>query len=301
MAGSALERYEELGFDESLQRIYQYPIACRELSSILRGAYSKLPKSLQSLVFNHTLTAFRRLPQMQTQTAVSAANLLIQSAEAVLPKQKRVLAVTEFRHAKIAHKRRCKDGQEEGATQFPQDVLVHIFSSLDLRSLLSAASVCWLWNLAASDNYLWNLQYVIHFGDVNNCLQRKVLQRCEMRENDKSTKLQDEVNTGTKIYWRDTFIKAYEGESLKKLTCYRGYCEHCNTVVWLSKMKCSNQHVRLNSKNQQIKPISTDQIVGYILDGTSAVMSSSDSDSDSDEVGSISKLWAVPRPLRGCQ
>ena len=57
---------------------------------------------------------------MQTQTAVSAANLLIQSAEAVLPKQKRVLAVTEFRHAKIAHKRRCKDGQEEGILYFEE-------------------------------------------------------------------------------------------------------------------------------------------------------------------------------------
>ena len=50
---------------------------------------------------------------MQTQTAVSAANLLLQSAEAAFPKQKRGLAVTEFKHAKVAHKRRCKSGQEE--------------------------------------------------------------------------------------------------------------------------------------------------------------------------------------------
>lgn len=55
--------------------------------------------------------------RMQTQKAISAANLLTQSAEAVLPKQRRVLAATEFRHAKIAHKRRCKDRQE-GMTYF---------------------------------------------------------------------------------------------------------------------------------------------------------------------------------------
>lgn len=61
--GDQLERYEKLGIGESLPRVYQYPIACQELSSILRGAYSQLPKNLQSLVFQHTLTAFRLLPQ----------------------------------------------------------------------------------------------------------------------------------------------------------------------------------------------------------------------------------------------
>ena len=59
----ALERYEELGMKESLNRIYQYPIACKELSFILRLAYNQLPKVLQSLIFQDTLTAFRLLPQ----------------------------------------------------------------------------------------------------------------------------------------------------------------------------------------------------------------------------------------------
>lgn len=49
---------------------------------------------------------------MQTQNAVSAANLLLQSAEAVLPRQRRTQAVTEFKHAKVAHKRRSKTRQE---------------------------------------------------------------------------------------------------------------------------------------------------------------------------------------------
>lgn len=46
--------------------------------------------------------------RMQTEGAVSAANFLSQSAEAALPKQKRGLAATEFKNAKVAYKRRAK-------------------------------------------------------------------------------------------------------------------------------------------------------------------------------------------------
>ncbi|KAL7229845.1 hypothetical protein ACSBR2_008407 [Camellia fascicularis] len=174
---------------------------------------------------------------MQTQNAVSAANLLIQSAEAVLPKQKKVLSVTEFKHAKVAHKRRCKDRQEEGSIQLPQDVVVHVFMFLDLQSLLSAASVCWLWNSAASDNHLWHLQHVMYFGDSNNCSKGRGLQRYGILENEEHMQLQMEVNAGTNTDWRDTFKKACKGNSLKKLTSYRGYCGHCDAVVWLSNIQ----------------------------------------------------------------
>lgn len=51
--------------------------------------------------------------RMQTSKAVSAAHLLHQSAEAALPKQKRNLAITEFKQAMVAHKRRYKARQEE--------------------------------------------------------------------------------------------------------------------------------------------------------------------------------------------
>lgn len=50
---------------------------------------------------------------MQTTNAVSAAHLLLRSAEAALPKQKRNFAVAEFKQAMVAHKRRCKALQEE--------------------------------------------------------------------------------------------------------------------------------------------------------------------------------------------
>lgn len=51
--------------------------------------------------------------RIQTQSAVSAAHFLLQSAEAALPKQKKNVAVTEFKHAMVAHKRCCKTHQVE--------------------------------------------------------------------------------------------------------------------------------------------------------------------------------------------
>lgn len=48
---------------ESLLKTYRYPIACRELSFILREAFHQFPKNLQSIVFQDTLSAFRLLPE----------------------------------------------------------------------------------------------------------------------------------------------------------------------------------------------------------------------------------------------
>ncbi|KAK9293310.1 hypothetical protein L1049_021302 [Liquidambar formosana] len=297
-----IERYEKLGLKESLPRTYHYPLACKELSFILRNAYSKLPKNLQSLIFQDTLAAFRLLPEMQTQSAVSAANLLLQGAEAALPKQKRVLAGTEFKHAKVAHKRCSKTRQEEeGLAQLPEDVLVHIFSFLDMRSLVSVALVCWSWNSAASDYYLWQSQYFIFFGNSDNCSNVKGQQSGRLIKNREYTLLQEDIVARDRIDWRDAFRRAYIGNSLRKSSSYRGYCPHCNAIVWLSNMKCFNKHYGLKSENRQIKPVSPQQIVKYLLDGSLSMISSSDSDSDSDsDGGSFSKLWAYPRDLSGC-
>lgn len=45
---------------------------------------------------------------MQTQAAISAANGLLHSIEAALPKQKKVLAASEFKQAMVAQRRRRK-------------------------------------------------------------------------------------------------------------------------------------------------------------------------------------------------
>jgi len=60
---SPSERYQKLGLRESLQKCYRYPIACKELSFILREAFHQIPKSLQSIIFEDTLFAFRLLPE----------------------------------------------------------------------------------------------------------------------------------------------------------------------------------------------------------------------------------------------
>lgn len=50
---------------------------------------------------------------MKTSAAVSAVNLLLKSVEAVLPKQKKNLAIVEFKQAKVALKRRSKSHEED--------------------------------------------------------------------------------------------------------------------------------------------------------------------------------------------
>ncbi|TYI52988.1 hypothetical protein E1A91_D12G287400v1 [Gossypium mustelinum] len=269
------ERYQKLCLEESLSRIYQYPIACKELSFILRGAYANLPKPLQSLVFQHTLTAIRLLPEMQTGSAVAAAHFLLQSAEAAFPKQKKSLVVTEFKQAKVAHKRRSKAHREEkGPSQLPQDVLVHIFCLLDLQSLISAGLVC-----------------------RSNNSSRTKTQWSGKSVNKDYTFWEENVITRTDIDWKETFKRAYGGTYSKKLMSSRGYCGYCDTIVWLKNLKCSNRQCDPKHENAQIKPISPHQIVDYLMDGYTSVISSPDSDSESDEEP-VSRLWAYPKDIR---
>ncbi|KAL6533256.1 hypothetical protein OROMI_027368 [Orobanche minor] len=122
-----IDRYQTLKLKEALSIPSQYLFACKELSFILKNAYSKSPKNLQSLIFQETLFAFSLLPQIQTQSAISAANSLLQSAELVLPKQKRALAVTEHKHAVVVSKRKSKTNQKE---QRQDDRLVSESSTL---------------------------------------------------------------------------------------------------------------------------------------------------------------------------
>ncbi|XP_007038875.2 PREDICTED: F-box protein At5g52880 isoform X1 [Theobroma cacao] len=291
---NSTERYQKLGLRESLTRIYQYPIACKELSSILRGAYGKLPKNLQALIFQDTLTAFRLLPEMQTRSANAAAQLLLQSAESALPKQKKSLVVTEFKQAKVAYIRRGRAHREETVSaQLPQDVLVHIFSLLDLQSLISVTLVCRSWSLAANDSHLWELQYTTVFGRSKTCSRTKMQQSSRLVKEDYMF-LKENGDTKTHIHWKESFKRVYTGSFAKTLMSNRGYCGHCNTIVWLKNLKCSNRQCELKYESQQIKPVSPHQVAEYLMDGCISVMSSSDSDSESDE-GPVSRLWAYPR------
>ncbi|KAG8652973.1 hypothetical protein MANES_06G154300v8 [Manihot esculenta] len=216
---NSTERYQKLAFKEALSRIHHYPVACKDLSFILREAYQKLPKNLQSVVYQDTLTAIRLLPEIQTCSAVSAAHLLLRSAEAVLPKQRKILAVTEFKHSKVAHKRRSKAHQEEetpAATELPQDVLLHIFSFLDIQSLVSVSLVSWSWNFAAHNNQLWHSLYAIFFGSKCDTM----LQNGRQGENKEFTLLQEHADARTSIDWREAFKRKYMGMLLRHLVAH---------------------------------------------------------------------------------
>ncbi|KAK7391310.1 hypothetical protein VNO78_19724 [Psophocarpus tetragonolobus] len=290
-SSGVLERYEKLGLRESLRKTYRYPIACRELSFILRDAFHQFPKNLQSTIFQDTLSAFRLLPEIQTQSAVSAIHFLLQSVEAALPKQKKSVAVAEFKHAMVAHKRRCKVHQvEKGSLQLPQDILVHIFSFLDMKSLVSVGLVCWSWNIAANDNHLWEMQYVALYG---NCAKSKP---AKLVEGKNYRLLQETIDTRIINNWKEVVKGSYTGALSKLLTTNRGYCGHCKSVVWLNNTKCPNIHSGIY-EIQDVKPVTAFQVVEYLVDDSLSITSSSDSDSDY-EGGSISRLWAYPKHIR---
>ncbi|XP_010555698.1 PREDICTED: F-box protein At5g52880 [Tarenaya hassleriana] len=267
-----MERYKKLFVGEALSEIHRYPLVSQELSSILKLGYRRFPKNVQALIFQDTLTAFRLLPDMQTSAAVSAAQLLLKSVEAVLPKQKRNLAIAELKHSKVAMKRHSKTREEEelDSPQLPEDVLRHIFSFLDVASLVSAAQVCRSWNLAAYDNNLWQKKYDLLFKDSSQSLTQK-----------------------TDIDWRETFKNSYIAENLSKaLRSTWGYCWYCDSIVWHNSLRCPKEQCRLKSGGKLVDHISTQQVVEYIMGGLQSNTYSSESESDEE---SVYGLWAYPK------
>ncbi|CAM8995193.1 unnamed protein product [Rhodiola kirilowii] len=209
---------------------------------------------------------------MERKDTEAAANLLFQTVEAGLPKQKKVQAVTHFKNAKIALKRRSKTRHRDtGSAELPEDVLLHVFGFLDLRSLLHAAQVCWVWNSATSDNHIWKKQYDTIFGNAE--IRVKLQSKMALRR------------------------------IPSKFKSHRGYCERCGTIVWLSNLKCAGENFQLGGEQEthQVKPVKISEVVDYVLDGCASllVLSSSDSDgetsyNDYDCVETGSKLWAYP-------
>ncbi|KAG9134360.1 hypothetical protein Leryth_016253 [Lithospermum erythrorhizon] len=292
-------KYEKLKLKESLNRSSHYPNACKELAFIIRNAYSSSPKNLQTTIFQDTISAFRLLPQMQTQSAASAANLLLQSVEAMFPKQRKVLAVTEFRHAMIAHKKLSKaqnDDRHLGATQLPQDVLVHIFGFLDVWSLISAAAVCRLWNDAATENHLWESLYADFFDDCSPNLEVNQLNIGGVEHN-ADMKIKDDLVTQTKTNWKDAFKRTYKVCAAKRFNCHRGYCRHCSSLVWLSDTKFSSKRSGDNCKHHKVKPVSNEQILDFLLNDHFTTYSSDSDDDDDDDDKLLLKLWAYPSQM----
>lgn len=259
MAG-AIERYKELGLRDALSLSYRYPVTCKELALILRLGYSNFPKPLQSLLLQDTLAAFRLLPLMQTPSAVGAANLLMQSAAAVFSKRKGHLAATQLKQAKVAHKRLSKTQQDDqDPVELPNDVLLHLFSLLDMQSLASAGMVCWSWHAVANNNSVWKFRYMTHFGDSDSFLKTKGLDSASTSEDGQCTS-SNGVGSNADLDWRDAFKRAYLGLPSWRYKFNRGYCSQCNSIVWLNNLKCPNQHSGQPSENQRLRPVSPSQI-----------------------------------------
>ncbi|KAJ3695191.1 hypothetical protein LUZ60_000568 [Juncus effusus] len=260
------EKYEQLGIDKAIHRPCDYSTACHELSAVLRLAYSDLPKTVQSLVLQDILSAFRILPQVQTGHEKSSANLLLQSAEAVLPKQKKSLVSKEFKHSIIAYKRRSSKSIRQSVVnwQLPQDILIHILSFLDMRSLVSASSVCTSWKYAANENSLWKTQYSIFFGNCSDLSRKKY-----------------------EFDWKNAFRENYYYLSYLNVgtSTNRVICMNCESTIWLSNLTSLSPHScpKLGRKHgKRIRLVSPNKVAEFLLGESELSEFSSDSDRDSD-------------------
>ncbi|CAL9164119.1 F-box protein At5g52880 [Musa acuminata AAA Group] len=296
------ERYEKLGLVEALSRAHDYPSACHELGLILRLAYADLPKNLQSVVFQETLSAFRLLPEVQTGHGLSSANVLLQAAEVALPKQKKALAVSEFKHAAVAHKRRSRAHHDGGSVVLPYDLLVHIFSFLDLRSLASVGLVCWAWNTAAIDNGLWQMLYSNLFGNYSTCTSKEQDHKLVPDGKDVVFHGGMGVDPTININWKEAVRRKCEGVSSWKFLPNRVVCGHCQSIIWSSGITCRTSHEcsKIGNQKLNIRPISPCKVVEYLLGEIElAVMSSDTDDSDSDgpspSTQHLPRLWAYPK------
>lgn len=104
--------------------IFRQILECAVVLRVQSYRFNYIPKGYRSLADGYFYC------RVQTESAVSAANRLLQCAEASFPKHKKMLAVTEFKQAKVAHKRRCKTRQEEEGTVFKEHVLFNGFQVL---------------------------------------------------------------------------------------------------------------------------------------------------------------------------
>ncbi|XP_048549030.1 F-box protein At5g52880 [Triticum urartu] len=291
-----VKRYAEMGIAAALSRPWDYPTACRELAELLRHGYAGLPKPAQALAAADVLVAFRLLPDVQTEYALAAANGLLLAVETSLPKQKKSQAVSEFKCSVVLHKRRAKVQQEPDPPDIPNDVLVHIFSFLDTRSLVAASLVCWSWNSSANDNKLWRMNYSLFFSTShlrsNSTLVSSGVQNSHgiLAQNNV-----DPVFDDPNLNWKEVFYKKHAEHISWSAASNRAICQQCRSVLWLSNLtRAAPHHCPKKGKDEiKLMPLLPYAVACYILKAQDQPSSSSDSnDSDSDsEINVLRRLW----------
>ncbi|PVH62100.1 hypothetical protein PAHAL_3G206100 [Panicum hallii] len=291
----AAERYRGMGIAAALLRPWDYPTACGELAALLRIGYAEIPKAAQALVASDVLLALRLLPDVQTGYALSAANTLLQAVEVALPKQKKAQAVSEFKHSVIAHKRRARVQQNSGLPHIPHDVLVHIFTFLDMHSLVATGLVCWSWNSAANDNNLWKMHYSLFFGLCRlRCNSIPVSGVQKSRDLVQSSI--DSVSIDPNFWWKESFHSKYAECASWKFASNRALCGQCRSVIWLSNLTCAApHHCPRNGRDEvKLRPLLPDTVAKYILhhdDLAASSSSESDDTDDSDYENGHPRFW----------
>ncbi|KAJ1263733.1 hypothetical protein BS78_09G208900 [Paspalum vaginatum] len=293
----ATERYREMGIGAALSRSWDYPTACGELAALLRLGYADLPKAAQALVASDVLLAFRVLPDVQTGYALSAANALLQAVEIALPKHKKAQAVSEFKQSVVAHKRRARVQQNSGSPHIPQDILVHIFSFLDMHSLVAAGLVCWSWNSASNNNYLWKMNYSLFFGLCHLNCNNNIPESCKQYSCDIVQDGMNSVPIKPNFSWKESFHNKYKECASWKFVSNRELCGHCRSVIWLSNLTCASPHnCPKNGKDDaKFRPLLPDTVAKYILRIEDLAASSSESDGtdDSDYENGHPRFWTL--------
>lgn len=287
-----------MGIAAALSRPWDYPTACGELAAVLRVGYADLPKAAQVLVAGDVLLAFRLLPDVQTGYAVTASNGLVQAVEVALPKQKKAHAVSEFKRSVVAHKRRARIHEEPGSPHIPHDVLVHIFSFLDMRSLVAAGLVCWPWNSAANDNKLWKMNYSLFFSICHvSCNSIPVSGGAQNSNGLLVQSCADSVLADPNLIWKEVFRNKYAECATWSFASNRALCRHCGSVIWLSNLTCAAPHHCPKNGNKEVKlgPLLPYTVADYILhvdDLAASLSDSDDTDSDSEDY-QLRRFWML--------
>ncbi|XP_006654675.2 F-box protein At5g52880 [Oryza brachyantha] len=293
----AVERYGEMGISAALSRPWDYPTACGEIAALLRNGYADLPKAAQALVAADVLLAFRLLPDVQTGYALSAANGLLQAVEGSLPKQKKAQAISEFKRSIVAHKRHARVQQDPGATHIPYDVLVHIFSFLDMRSLLAAGLVCWPWNSAANDNNLWKMNYSLFFSIYPmNCNSTPTPGNVQNSDGHVQNSMYP-VSPDPGFSWKEAFQNKYAEQETWSSASNRALCGFCRSVIWLCNLTSATPHQCPKNGKDGVKlgPLLPLTVADYILgidDLTASSSESADTDSDSENYHQA-RFWSL--------
>lgn len=145
-----------------------------------------------------------------------------------------------------------------GSPHIPQDVLVHIFSFLDMRSLVAAGLVCWYlflilsansfkkeqflvyhtfvflrrsWNSAANDGDLWKTNYSLFFGLPHLSCNSIVVSGVQNSHDLVQTSMHS-VPIDPNYRWKEYFHSKYAGSSGGLSFCI--YTNHTSQFPWLS-------------------------------------------------------------------